>query len=181
MCGWMLALLVIPEKTTTVSSTWHSDLSGLPYSKKRAYGTVLKVPFLCEDATVKRLKPITFLDAHGAVTESLDVFALTLSDRHSSATVYFTRKPGDSLDRLDYRHRPADAVKKNMTGITSIQFTAPDPKSELVTPHVYRDGFSARLSLSSRNDGRLTGSIIAVFPDSQRSFVIGSFKARIQD
>lgn len=182
MCGSILAILVIPGKTTHIASRWHSDLSGIPITKRRAYGRILQTPFVCQDATIKPLKPIPTLASNGSTIDQAQLFALTIyGDRGTSAIVYFTMKPSQAIDRLDYRRKPSDQFKKGSvpSGITSIQFTGPDPKTDRLVTHTYKQSFSARVALSSGNDSRLTGSLIIVFPDSQRSFVSGSFKARL--
>jgi hypothetical protein len=183
MCGWMLAILVIPRKVTPIISTWRSDLSGLPLSNRRAYGRIVEKTFKCSDASIKRLKPILSVDANGIPFSQSDSYALTLEGESGQIViVYFTRKPGQGLERVDYRRRPSEILpKKNIpTGITSIQSLSIDPKSGKQVSCVYRSSYSARLVLGSRIDDRITGTIIAIFPDSRRSFVTGSFKARLE-
>lgn len=175
----MLAILVVPREDSPTASTWSSDLSGLPLSKRRAYGRLVNSPFICQDASLKRLKPIP---PSGRESEQTEVYALTLtSDDGASVIVYFTRKSTQSIERFDYRRRPTETQTIGSTprGITSTQFIVTDQKSGQTGSYLYRQSFSARLLLGSQSDSRITGSIIIVFPDSRRSFVTGSFKARL--
>jgi hypothetical protein len=179
MCIWMLAILTVPRKVAPAVTSWTSDLSGLPVSKRRAYGRIINSPFLCQDATLKRLKSIQSSDLD---SEEVQVYALTLSsDGGNSVIIYFTKRANQSIERFEYRRRPTEAqsIGSIPIGITSTQFTALDSKSGQTGSHLYRQSFSARLILGSVSDNRITGSIIVVFPDSRRSFVTGSFKARL--
>ncbi|MEI7985046.1 MAG: hypothetical protein WCI55_05405 [Armatimonadota bacterium] len=179
----MLAILVIPRKVSPVVSTWHSDLSGLPLSNRRAYGRIVETPFKCTDAFIKRLKPILSVDANGISFGQSDSYALTLTgELGESVIVYFTRRPGQELERIDYRRRPSEVLSKNNipSGITSVQFLSINPNSGKRTSRVYHGRYSARLFLGSRTADRISGTVITVFPDSRRSFVTGSFKARLE-
>ena len=178
MCGLLSAILIDSRPSTTVISTWHSDLSGLPLSKRRAYGRVISAQFLCRDATIKCLKPIY----NHRSTNPSKVYALTLTGSEGTQViVYFARKIDQTLERFEYRHRPTDHPKKGSipVGVTSVQFITYDPKSGQMQSHIYRDAYSARLFIGGANKNRVIGSIVTVFPDSHRSFVSGSFKARV--
>ena len=178
MGTWLFVALMASNSRKFV---WHSDFSGLPLSKRRAYGRLIKTTFTCQDATIKKLKPIQFLNQNREVTQEIPMYALTLNGgQGASVVIYFTRKPGQSLERFEYRHHPADRPQKcsGLLGVTTAQFIAPDPKSGQPQSRMYRENFSTRLVLGSPMGDRLTGSIIMVFPDSSRSFVSGSFKAR---
>ena len=178
----MLAILVIPRKVSPVISRWHSDFSGLPLSNRRAYGRIVEVPFKCTDAFIKRLKPILSVDANGIPFGQSDSYALTLTgESGESVIVYFTRRPGQGLEGIDYRRRPSEVLAMNNipTGITSVQYMSIDPKTGKQSSRVDRGRYSARLFLGSRIDDRIAGTIIIVFPDSRRSFVTGSFKAKL--
>jgi hypothetical protein len=182
MCGWMLAILVVPKGVHTVNSTWLADFSTLPLSRRRAYGRIQTTPFQCHDATLKRLPAVRFRDANHQISKELELYALTLTSQDGiRAIVYFTLSAGQSLQRLEYRHRPTDRTSKGSVpiGITSAQFIAPNSNSGEPDSHVYRDSLSARLFLGSTKDNRISGMVVAVFPDSHRSFISGSFKARL--
>lgn len=180
MCAWLLVFLADNKLVNT--SPWTSDLSGLPLSNRRAYGRIVSSPFQFRDATLKRLHSLQTKDSSGHIIGEKPLYALTLTSTNgSSATVYFTRETGLLMERFEVRHRPNEKSTKRSvpTGITSIQFIAPDPKTEEMTPHVYHERFSTRLNFGGFRDGRATGSIVMVFPDSKRSFVSGAFKARL--
>ena len=177
----MLAVLVVPKTVHTVNSIWHPDFSSLPLSKRRAYGRIQDSLFQCQDACIKCLQPIQFRDSNHQVSKEIQLYALTLTGQDGvRAIVYFTRPTGQSLQRLEYRHRPTDLRTKGVPiGITSAQFIAPNPKSGEPDSHMFKEAFSARLFLGSTKDDRISGMLVAVFPDSHRSFITGSFKARL--
>ena len=177
----MLAILVSPGTVHTVNSARLSDFSALPLSKRRAYGRIQATPFLCQDASIKRLQPIQFRDANHQISKEIQLYALTLTGQDGiRAIVYFTRPTGQSLQRLEYRHRPTDLRTSGIPiGITSTQFVAPNAKSGESESHMYKGAFSARLFLGASKTDRLSGMLVAVFPDSHRSFITGSFKARL--
>lgn len=177
MCGWMLAILVIPDAKPKASTAWRSDLSGLPLSTRRAYGRLISTPFTCQDASIKQLKPMVLKDTNGLISKEIPVYALTLTDSDGwSIIAYFTRGNGQLVERFEYRRSPSQTSSMNYgaTGITSVQFVDPASNS-----HIYRGAFSARLFIGSRTSDRVSGSINIVFPDQKRSFVAGSFKARL--
>jgi hypothetical protein len=173
----MLAILMIPDAKPKASTAWRSDLSGLPLSTRRAYGRLISTPFTCQDASIKQLKPMLLKDTKGLVSKEIPVFALTLTGSEGCAIIaYFTRSTGQLVERFEYRRSPNQASKSSFgaAGITSVQFVDPTSNS-----HIFRDSFSARLFIGSRTSDRVSGSINIVFADPKRSFVSGSFKARL--
>ena len=169
MCAWLLAILVDNKSSTALP--WISDLSGLPYSRRAAYGRIITTSFSYRDASIKRLS---------ALRQS-QVYALSLmGSNRTTAIVYFTRENGLPIERFEVRHRPNQQTNASVSNeITSVQFLAPDPITGEIASHIYKHSFSARVSLGSIHDSRAIGSIILVFPDSKRSFVSGAFKARL--
>lgn len=183
MCGWILAILFVPKKSSPISTPWQSDLSGIPFSNRRAYGRLIETPFACQQATIKKLPPIQFIKSGDGVGTEFQVYALTLTSNFGAkAIVYFTRKTGLEIQNIDYRRRPNEVVSSSSDGgITSVQFLVSDRKSGAVRSHVYRSSFSARVSLKRLAPNLISGSIIVVYPDSRRSFVSGAFKADVID
>ena len=182
----MLALLVTKPPSSSsvkpVGSIWRSDLSGLPISMRRAYGRVQTTSFTCQDASIKRLKPIQMFDSGHRLVDEVQVYALMLTNGNGiQVIVYFTRENRQGLEGFQYRHRPTDKrmIGQKPTGITSVQFIAPDQSTDEMKSHVFRDSFSTRLFLGRVREGRITGSLTTVFPDSRRSFISGAFKARL--
>jgi hypothetical protein len=174
MCGWMLAKMVMSRPTTHVEYRWQSDFSRLPFPKRRAYGRIVNDTFQCNSGSIRRLKSSSIAD----------LYALSLKDdRGALIIVYFTRLVGDPLERFEYRHRPSEIRKRGEVpiGITSIQYSLGANSQSGTQYKVFQEAFSARLFLGSTSSKTVTGSIVAVFPDQQRSFVSGSFKARLID
>ena len=190
MCGWLMAIyfssMAHPKPKSKAVHTTHSfllsDFSGTPLSKRRAYGRIISTPFYCQEATIKRLKPIQTKTASRQVSNDIQLFALTLkSGDGDSSIVYFTRESNQLAERFEYRHRPYQTRKTGSIpiGITSVQFIAPNPKTGNRESHVYIEAFSTRLFIGSTHNNQVSGSLVVVFPDSKRSFVSGSFKARL--
>ncbi len=121
------------------------------------------------------------------VRAEVRLYVLTLTDSTGdSALVYFTQGSTKRIQDYDSRVRPTlrsskeykDALIRNggvPLGITSVQYIS----HENGKPVMFREKFSGRLALGKKSDGRLSGSLIIVFPDAKRSFISGAFKAEL--
>lgn len=152
------------DKKSTISSSsagWRQDLRNAEIPSRSASGRIHGEEFIVESARIKR-GILTFRDGKKFFPDHALMFFLFL-------------KAGERLEGKSYR-----VTKNNKVGAPHIHMKWKTKGKDVPETEIYMKNYVMRLEFGSKRNKRLPGKVYVCLPDPEKSFVAGSFTARVE-
>jgi hypothetical protein len=196
----MLLAIALPACSAMASgqATWRADVSGAAVPGKPASGRVGGQPFKMDEARLLVLGLNTASDK-GAIVDRAQAYHLELRQGREffadqEFKIAFATDVGKPLDGLEFRWKPykfgTEEDRKQRfphpnkgtsvgRGIIAVFITSKGPNGQSKSDN-FMNEVSIRLVFGKRQGNSINGWIYLTLPDKDRSFVAGTFTAKIE-